>query len=535
MRATASAIASGIVATIGLVALDACVGDDPVASARIDDGGGGNDDANTSDGSNVTTDGGPDGDSGPAQDLCSDASGNFIAERAFPFVGTNHGTAGASNGGYVLVGSFSGTAIYAPDAAVMTGTGTTEDAAVVRLDANGNVVWQQHFGGTGSDVFQSVAVDDQDNVYVTGYFSSNTFSIGSFQFNNANRMNLGIVAKLDAATGNPLWAQSFWPGSYGYGCSAIDFSNGHLVVSCSMGQTQTYTLRDGSTAELSAGQIEASSVYELDVTNGGAVWAHSLSTSAGTSTTALTYVQSIDVTATGTVVAGIFSGGALTEKPANAINVPMVGGQTNGFVTELSAQTGAPLWAKGFGDTSGAGEVQSTSAAGASNTGIVVGGSFTGTVDFGAGPHAAAGGSDAFVILLENKSGPPSWDKYFSGTGSDGIKRVRFDVCGRPTVMLFTTSALSAMDGVSFPAPQAGSGGASIIAKLDPKGKLLWANGVTPGGNVDLNGINQDDFGIDAKNTARIVGNFRGTVDLGNGTPENAKGGSHPYEIVYGP
>ena len=140
-------------------------------------------------------------------------------------------------------------------------------------------------------------------------------------------------------------------------------------------------------------------------------------------------------------------------------------------------------------------------------------------------------------MMLLNKAGAPEWEKYFGGNLKESLRRVRFDPCGRPELLFLTLSVLATTDGVAIPAPQPSSQAvASILAKLDPKdGRLLWAKGVAPGGNTDINGINQYDFGIELNGQSRVVGDFRGAVDLGGGQPASAVGGSHPYLIVYNP
>src|SRR6185437_3224191 len=158
-------------------------------------------------------------------------------------------------------------------------------------------------------------------------------------------------------------------------------------------------------------------------------------------------------------------------------------------------------------------------ASGSSATGgIVVGGSFTGNVDFGTGPHASVGSQDGFVVMLKNKAGNPAWEKYFDGSQVDDIGPVRTEPCGGSVFLLDTGSTLSAMDGVTFPAPQSG-GNAALVGKLDAAGKLLWVNGVTPGGSPDNNGIDPYDLAVGADDHSVTVGDFRGTIDLGTGTP----------------
>ena len=69
------------------------------------------------------------------------------------------------------------------------------DYGVIKLDTNGNLLWQKKIGGTGSDMVteNSLTVDGSGNVYVNGYQLSDTN--GSYDF--------GVV-KLDTA-GNLLW------------------------------------------------------------------------------------------------------------------------------------------------------------------------------------------------------------------------------------------------------------------------------------------------------------------------------------------
>ena len=74
---------------------------------------------------------------------------------------------------------------------------------------------------------------------------------------------------------------------------------------------------------------------------------------------------------------------------------------------------------------------------------------------------------------------------------------------------------------------------AALVGKLDSAGKLLWIGGVTPGGQPDTNGINQYNISVGADGHTAAVGNFRGTVDLGSGTPSTTPGSGFPYMIRY--
>ncbi len=532
--------AAGLLGLFGsgaLLTLQACVGDDPVTTSSTPDSGvldssnGGND-------GSILGDGGTDGTTGEGggdASCTTTPTGKLVGARSFPFVGTNAAVVGTSNGGYAIAASYRNVGVnYGSGGTALPSHGNTEEASVVRFNPDGTVLWQVGYGGDGSDRMVGITVDDKDDVYVTGTFDSASFSIGSFNF--APTVTIGIVAKLDGKTGSALWAKQFKPGPYNNACGPIDFAAGRLVVSCTMGPTQSYDTASGAQV-LTNTQVQGASLYGLDPATGNALWARAFGTGSGADASVGTYITSVDVTGGGVVVSGTFNGGTLSEKQTNAVVLPMIGTKPNGFVAELNTGVPAvPLWIKGFGDSTSTTGVYAVTAAGTSASGVVVGGTFGGTVNFGSGDHASVGSTDVFALMLRNKAGAPSWEKYFGGSEPESVSQVRIDACGRPELMLTTYSVLPTTDGVAIPAPQAG-GIASLITKLAAAdGKLLWANGATPGANPDLNGINQYDFATGrGGNGAFVVGDFRGSVDPGNGMPLTATGGSRPYIFEYAP
>ncbi|WP_179337291.1 T9SS type A sorting domain-containing protein [Winogradskyella ludwigii] len=67
------------------------------------------------------------------------------------------------------------------------------------------VEWHQKFGGYSEDVMLSVATDNNDNTYTTGYFAE-TSTFGTVTLSGLGFFN-GFVTKTDSA-GNVLWAKS---------------------------------------------------------------------------------------------------------------------------------------------------------------------------------------------------------------------------------------------------------------------------------------------------------------------------------------
>lgn len=143
-----------------------------------------------------------------------DASGNFIWAKSIG------GTIGdmaraididASNNIYTT-GFFNGTVDFDPNIGTYTvvSSGSSQDAYVNKLDANGNFVWVKTFDGpTGSDVGTSIVVDPTGFVYTSGdYRNTVDFDPGSSIFNVTSVGFRDVfITKLDL-NGQFVWAKS---------------------------------------------------------------------------------------------------------------------------------------------------------------------------------------------------------------------------------------------------------------------------------------------------------------------------------------
>jgi len=108
-----------------------------------------------------------------------------------------------------VVGYFTGTADFGPY--ILTSTHTpgspwTDDIFVAKLDRDGEIVWARSMGGPGGDVAYAVAVDDDDNVYVSGEFKLSSAQFGDYTL-TATGSREGFVCKLDSE-GVVQWAKS---------------------------------------------------------------------------------------------------------------------------------------------------------------------------------------------------------------------------------------------------------------------------------------------------------------------------------------
>ena len=85
--------------------------------------------------------------------------------------------------------------------------GDNFDAAVVRLDAAGDVQWVREIAGPRAEEVLGLAIDADDNVYATGVFSD-TIELGSATLVNPLPGHNIFVAAWDAV-GTQLWANAY--------------------------------------------------------------------------------------------------------------------------------------------------------------------------------------------------------------------------------------------------------------------------------------------------------------------------------------
>ncbi|MCK9611174.1 MAG: SBBP repeat-containing protein [Candidatus Cloacimonas sp.] len=199
-----------------------------------------------------------------------DSSGNWLwAKQAG---GTDchdgYGIAVDADGNSYVTGYFYGSATFSTT--ILTSNGN-EDIFIAKLDSNGNWLWVKQAGGTGWDYGFVIAVDDNGNSYVTGYFS------GSVTFGTTTLTSSGyediFVAKLDR-NGNWLWAKKAGGTSddIGYGI-AVD-ANGNSYVTGYFEESATF----GTTTLMSSGSRDifiskiGIPVYQVLAPNGGEQW-----------------------------------------------------------------------------------------------------------------------------------------------------------------------------------------------------------------------------------------------------------------------
>ncbi len=182
-----------------------------------------------------------------------DTSGNELWARRSGGTSADmcYGIAIDDSGNAYLTGSFGSTSmIFGSDSLTVEGI---VDGFVLKYDASGNPLWSKRIGGNGWDWGQNIAADDNGNVYVTGYFQSDTITLGSDTFTNPDGYDI-FIAKFDAS-GNPLWARRAEGNNNDFGYGITTDASGNVYVS---GWFESDVLTFGTeTLTNSAGTLDA--------------------------------------------------------------------------------------------------------------------------------------------------------------------------------------------------------------------------------------------------------------------------------------
>ncbi len=166
-----------------------------------------------------------------------DSDGNYIWARKFEGDGLQEaaGVHVNSDGDIIMAGQFSTEIDCDPsdDNELIFESGSELDwqGYIVKLTADGDLVWAKSFGSATHEWLSGVSIDELDNIYVAGAFNSTAdFDPGEAVFNMAAEGSTsdGYVSKFDT-DGNFLWAGQF-AGTDDGGCYTIDAAFGAIYI-----------------------------------------------------------------------------------------------------------------------------------------------------------------------------------------------------------------------------------------------------------------------------------------------------------------
>lgn len=347
------------------------------------------------------------------------------------------GLAQATDGGYFLVGNS-----YGPASGIKTSTNYGDyDGWVVKIDGNGNIIWEADFGGTNTDQISAVQQTADGGCVVAGL----TFSgISGNRTNNWNGSSDAWVMKLDA-NGNRQWEKC-------YGGTSIDSFNyiqtnsegGYFVCGTSMSGIS------GNKTTASFGFTD-SWVYKLDA-NGNKAWEKAFGGTGGEG------ALCVDATRDGgCVIGGPSSSGVNGNKTS-----PNYGGNDY-WIIKLDTD-GNKQWENSFGGTSSDTLVKLLQTP---DDGYILGGySSSGISGNKTSPNY--GGSDFWVIKLDS-GGNKIWEASLGGNTNEELRGLTLTSDGGYLLGGYSASSVSGNKTTQ------NFGGADFwLVKLDTSGNKVW-------------------------------------------------------------
>ncbi len=164
-----------------------------------------------------------------------------------------------------IVGAFNSNKIgFGKDTLVNIGY---SDIFAAKYDSKGNVIWAKGGYGKDKDWANTVAIDNNGNVYVAGEFLSEELKLANYTISNKGSYDI-LLAKFDK-DGNLLWANSFGEDVDDYARSLV-YSNGYIYLG---GYFASKTLVFGNLSVTNHSQELTSDIYVAKFDDSGnCIW-----------------------------------------------------------------------------------------------------------------------------------------------------------------------------------------------------------------------------------------------------------------------
>ncbi|MCZ4410538.1 T9SS type A sorting domain-containing protein [Cryomorphaceae bacterium 1068] len=418
--------------------------------------------------------------------------------------------------GYVYVtGTFLGASTTIGDITLYnTGEGSL-DIFIAKYDSSGEVIWAINEGGAAADWAYGICTDLSGNVFITGYFQSPTFSIGTTEFSNNSTYSTCYdiyIAKYDS-DGNFLWAKS----PEGQGCeqakSVATDSQGNVYMT---GYYWNGAITFGDLTLINqAGSFDGFiTKYDPD---GNEVWAKRIG---GPS---IDLCEDVFVDGQDNIlVTGSFENAA--QFGDNTIVSPNESTYQEIFAAKFDSD-GNNIWAHCavvpfFGNYASGNGIASDS-----EGNVYITGYFQYSLAFGEDTLGTAPGTRAIFLAKFDPDGTPLWGRTPGGTGNDyGV-----DVCVDADDHVFVAGYFSSsfLNFGDYPLINSNTGYNEIyIAAYNASGDALWANSM--GGQDHDYGMN---LASGLNNDVYLAGYF-GSYSLDFSANPVVNSGSHDFYLA---
>ena len=468
----------------------------------------------------------------------------------------------APSGDILVAGLFSGTVDFDPSAnSSSQSSNGNRDIFVASYSDSGNLNWVKTYGGSSNDEARSVYVDENNNIYVTGYFQNTAdFNPGGSSTYTAVGGDIFVLSL--SANGNYRW--SFPAGGTGFDAGNVVFCHDDKLILGGVyantvnfnpnGEPQTgsgdlansffaeYALSDGNFQNVTvffdrnggndiaeamavdannniylagtfSGEVDFSRNNSLIINSSGATdaflakysstglfnWAVRIGNTSIDNGNAVVVDQSGAVYFTGSFQ------GPVNLNPNGSPAEVTSNGQLDVFLCKYNTN-GILEWGFSFGGNSADEGIDIK----LDNQGnIVLGGVFRNNANFNPlGPEAAnftANQADAFIAKYNSSNGHLIWVKTFTGNNNEFIRRLVVNEQNEVYVGGNFNSNIDFNDGE--PPVQSSNEFDAFLVKLNAGGEVIWKKIIGGQTNEEIRGI-----ALDASNNIYLIGNFNNTM-----------------------
>lgn len=419
-----------------------------------------------------------------ALDIASDASGNLYVAGYFSNV--------------VNIGG-----------ATLTASGAT-DILLVKMNAQGAVLWARKAGGNGADRALAVCADDQGNVCITGTFHGNA-SFGALTVSAVGTEEDAFIAKYDAS-GNVLWAHSGGGPDADIG-NAVAFDNaGNVIVTGQFKMTAQFDALSITAMNNPLGQSSIDVFTAKYNLAGNLLW---LKKGSAEQTD-----RGIDVTTddNGNVyVTGMFSDTITFDSQHNNVMYNSI------FLIKYNA-AGQELWFRKIGG----GQYNAVYGIATNQSNIYICGDFSSNmVFFGSPNHSLSCGNNQNIFVAKyDLAGNYIWSSADSSDNQVHVRNITADASGNTFLVgdfkcIFTEMSMTYGNGTF------NSAGFDdiFVMQYNNLGERQWARQFAGRGK-------DNGFGVALSgNQPKIAGSFKGTINFPSGSNWQA-GTINPYSAA---
>jgi hypothetical protein len=331
------------------------------------------------------------------------------------------------------------------------------------LTIDPDVLWTTYFGGSGYDEVTSTCVDEEGNIYITGFTSATTnIANGGYQVTYGGGNYDAYLAKFNV-DGQRLWCTYFGGSQSDFGNGVAIDQSGNLVI---IGTTSSQS----NIAIGGANTVYGGGAYDAFVAKFDELGQLEWSSYIGGSNEDEGISVSFDQNGT---LAALLNTKSNNINNTGAFQSAYGGGISDLFVANFDAE-GTEIWSTYVGNSGEeiAGNISHSnegfvliSGATSSQIGIAIGGNQT---TYGGGEH------DGFLMML-NESGSVQWSSYIGGEGDDLIHSTSFNEFEK----IYVSGSSSSISGITTVGSDqsTNSGGAfdAFLGQFDLSGDKLWA------------------------------------------------------------